>query len=90
MLKLNDIFMTAQSVSAVGMVQHMLPDRNQLTRISPVVGKGRFALDRVKDISELRGIGEFEARAAIPRLRELFFNHPFAEEFIPYRSVISP
>jgi len=85
--KLASVFMAAQSASAVGMVQHLLPDRNQLTRISPVVGKGRFALDRVKDIPELRGIGEFAARAAIPRLRNLFFEHPAAEEFVPFRSV---
>jgi hypothetical protein len=85
--KLASVFMAAQSVSAIGMVQHLLPDRNQLTRISPIVGKGRFALDGVKSIRELRGVGEFEARTQIPRLRSLFFDHPVTEEFVPFHSV---
>jgi patatin-like phospholipase/acyl hydrolase len=85
--KLASVFMAAQSASAIGMVQHLLPDRNQLTRISPIVGKGQFALDGVKSIRELRGVGEFEARTQIPRLRNLFFDHPVTEEFIPFHSV---
>jgi hypothetical protein len=85
--KLASVFMAAQSASAIGMVQHLLPDRNQLTRISPIVGKGRFALDGVKSIRELRGVGEFEARTQIPRLRNLFFDHPVTEEFIQFHSV---
>jgi predicted acylesterase/phospholipase RssA len=85
--KLAGVFMAAQSVSAIGMVQHLLPDRNQLTRISPIVGKGRFALDGVESIRELRGVGEFAARTEIPRLRSLFFEHPVFEEFVPFRSV---
>jgi len=85
--KLASVFMAAQSASAIGMVQHLLPDRNQLTRISPIVGKGRFALDGVKSIRELRGVGEFEARTQIPRLRNLFFDYPVTEEFIPFHSV---
>jgi hypothetical protein len=51
-----DVFMTAQSVSAIGMAQHLLADRNQLMRISPTVGQGRFDLDKIDAIPVLRGL----------------------------------
>jgi patatin-like phospholipase/acyl hydrolase len=81
--KLADVFMTAQSTSATGMVQHLLPDRNQLIRISPFVGKNRFDLDRITEIPALRGLGNFEARKALPQLRPIFFDGTAAREFIP-------
>lgn len=81
--KIADLFMTAQSVSATGMTQHLLPDRNNLVRISPVVGKNRFELDRVSEIPSLRGIGDSEARKALPQLRPLFFSAPVREDFVP-------
>lgn len=81
--KLTDLFMTAQSISAIGMTQHLLPDRNNLVRISPTVGKNRFELDGAKEIPSLRGVGDSEARKALPSLRPAFFNAPAQEEFIP-------
>jgi hypothetical protein len=81
--KIADLFMTAQSVSATGMTQHLLPDRNNLVRISPMVGKNRFELDRVSEIPSLRGIGDCEARKALPQLRSMFFNAPVREDFSP-------
>lgn len=84
--KVVDVFMTAQSVSAIGMVQHLLADRSQLTRISPVVGTGRFDLDKLDGIPVLRGLGDFEARKALPKLRERFFDLGDAEHFIPFHS----
>jgi hypothetical protein len=69
--KITDLFMTAQSVSATGMTQHLLPDRNNLVRISPTVGKNRFELDRVSEIPSLRGMGDCEARKALSQLRPL-------------------
>jgi uncharacterized protein len=85
--KITDLFMTAQSVSATGMTQHLLPDRNNLVRISPTVGKNRFELDRVGEIPSLLGIGDSEARKALPQLRPMFFNAPVREDFVPYRPV---
>ncbi len=85
--KIADVFMAAQSASAIGMTQHLLPDREQLIRISPLVGKNRFDLDRVSEISSLRGLGDFEARKALPRLRPVFFVGETAEEFIPYHQL---
>jgi hypothetical protein len=87
--KVVDVFMTAQSVSAIGMVQHLLKDRNQLTRISPIVGQGRFALDKIDGIPVLRGLGDFEARKALPELRERFFDFPEAETFVPSHALTS-
>jgi hypothetical protein len=81
--KITDLFMTAQSVSAIGMAQHLLPDRNNLVRISPTVGKNRFELDRVNEIPSLRGLGDFEARKALPQLRPMFFSGPVLEDFTP-------
>jgi predicted acylesterase/phospholipase RssA len=81
--KITDLFMTAQSVSATGMTQHLLPDRNNLVRISPTVGKNRFELDRVSEIPSLRGIGDSEARKALPQLRPIFFKERVREDFVP-------
>jgi len=47
------------------MTQHLLPDRNNLVRISPTAGKNRFELDRVSEMPSLRGIGDTEARKAL-------------------------
>ena len=82
--KITDLFMTAQSVSAIGMAQHLLPDHNNLVRISPTVGKNRFELDRVSEIPSLRSLGDFEARKALPQLRPIFFAATALEDFAPY------
>lgn len=82
--KLADLFMAAQSQSAMGIVQNLLPNREkQLWRISPSVGKKRFALDRIIDIPSLRGLGDFEARKALPALRPVFFDSPALDDFRP-------
>jgi len=89
--KLADVFMTAQSASAIGMVKHLLPDRQQLIRISPSVGKSRFDLDRITEIPSLRGLGDSEARKALPQLRPIFFESPVIDDFVPYnRGVVGP
>jgi len=85
--KIVNVLMTAQSVSATGMAQHLLADRSQLMRICPVVGEGRFGLDRSDQIAVLRGLGDFEARKALPGLRSHFFNNFEAEDFTPFFSV---
>jgi patatin-like phospholipase/acyl hydrolase len=81
--KMVDVFMTAQATSACGMSQHLVPDRSNIVRISPIVAKNRFALDRADDISALRGLGDFEARKALPQLRQAFFDDGPTEEFVP-------
>lgn len=61
--------------------------RHNLVRISPVVGKNRLELDQVCEIPSLRGLGDSEARKALPQLRPLFFNEPVLEDFSPYYRV---
>ena len=84
--KLVDVFMTAQSASAIGMTHHLLPDREQLVRICPTVGKNRYDLDRVSEIPSLKGLGSFEARKALPQLRAQFFDSAIQEAFKPYHT----
>lgn len=81
--KIVDVFMTAQSASATGMAQHLLADRNQMLRINPTVGQGRFDVDKIDGLTVLRGLGTFEGRKALPELRKRFFDLPEAETFIP-------
>jgi uncharacterized protein len=83
---LADLFLSAQSVSAIGMTQHLLSDRQNLVRISPSVGKSRFQLDRVSEIPSLRGLGTSEARKTLPELRPLFLSTPAAPDFVPYHA----
>ena len=87
--KIVDVFMTAQSVSATAMAQHLLADRNQLLRISPIVGQGVFDVDKIDGVPVLRGLGSFEARKALPELRKRFFDLPEAEIFIPEHALVS-
>jgi len=48
--------------------------------------KGRFGLDDVKEIASLKGLGNSEARIAIPALKEMFFKSQ-AEMFKPYKEL---
>lgn len=83
--KLVDVFMTAQSSAALGMATHLVGDRRNLVRVSPAV-KSSFTLDNVREILSLKGLGDSEARKALPGLRPLFFTHP-AEQFVPHHAL---
>jgi hypothetical protein len=83
--KIIDVFVAAQSSSAFGMAQHLIGDRQNIVRISPAVGP-RYNLDKVSEIPSLRGLGETEARKALPELQRKFFVSPLAEEFTPFHS----
>jgi uncharacterized protein len=85
--KITDLFMAAQSASATGMTQHLLPNRDNLVRISPMVGKNRFDLDSVEEIPSLKGLGDFEARKALPHLRSTFLTGQVLEDFVPCHKV---
>ncbi len=80
--KIAEVFMTAQSSAAMGTAAHLVSDRQNVIRISPLLPKG-FKLDSVSEIKTLVGLGESEARKALPDLRRLFFTEP-AETFEPY------
>jgi patatin-like phospholipase/acyl hydrolase len=70
--KLVDVFMAAQSSAAIGMATHLVGDRKNFVRISPAVNSS-FTLDNVREIPSLKGLGDSEARKALPSLRPLFF-----------------
>jgi patatin-like phospholipase/acyl hydrolase len=84
-MKVTEVLMAAQSSGALGMATHLIGDRNNLVRISPTVSEA-FTLDNVREIRSLKGLGDSEARKALPSLRPLFFAHP-ADEFVPHHHV---
>jgi patatin-like phospholipase/acyl hydrolase len=84
-MKVTEVLMAAQSSGALGMATHLIGDRNNLVRISPTVSEA-FTLDNVREIRSLRGLGDSEARKALPFLRPIFFAHP-ADEFVPHHHV---
>ena len=83
--KIVDLFMTAQSSASLGTAQ-VLAGHENVVRICPYIPRGRFGLDARKEIDSLKGLGDSEARYALPRIRPMFFGEP-AEDFRPYRQV---
>ncbi len=81
-----ELFMVAQASSALGMAQHLVPDRRQIFRISPLVS-ARFGLDQCAEIPSLKGLGNSEARRELPALMETFFTSPTVEKFSPFHGV---
>ena len=79
--KLVEVFMAAQSSAALGMATHLIGDRQNLVRISPSVSRS-FTLDNVREIPSLKGLGDSEARKALPALRPMFLLEP-ADPFVP-------
>ena len=77
--KLIDLFMFTPPSAALGMAQ-LLVGHDNIIRIDPVMPRGRFGLDQTKEIDSLKGLGDSEAREALPKLSEVFFGSP-AEPF---------
>lgn len=80
-----DISMAAQSALSYGIAEILAGNENVI-RYNPMVGRGRYELDRVEDIESLKARGRTEARSALPRLKELFFDQK-AEPFVPCHRV---
>lgn len=83
--RLVGIFMSGQSSSSIGTAQLLLGHDN-VHRISPHVGGGRYKLDGVTAISSLRGLGASEARKEFPKLQSMFFTGE-RRPFIPTKEV---
>jgi len=83
--KIVDVFMTAQSFGSLGTAA-LLAGHENVIRISPPIGRGRFGLDVVREIPSLKGLGASEARKYLPTVRPIFFESP-AEQFEPYRKL---
>src|SRR5207249_12323791 len=80
--KIVEVLMAGQSSGAVGTAQLLVGHANVI-RVSPVVPAGRFKLDDPREIRSLRGLGDSEARKALPAVRPLFFQE-YAEAFEPH------
>jgi uncharacterized protein len=83
--KIADVFMAGQSSGAMGMALHLIPDCQNLVRISPSVGE-RYAVDTEDEIPSLKGLGASVARQTLSSLRPLFFEQPVTAHFRPYHS----
>ncbi len=84
--KIADVFLSAQSHSALGMAFHLVHEREQITRVCPQIAAKRFEIDDVGDIPTLKGHGDFEARKALSHIREKFFTRPVEECFVPFHA----
>ena len=69
--KFVDVFMHAQSHASLG-TSKLLAGHENVIRIDPPVARGKFGLDKASGIPSLKGLGESQAREALPKLREIF------------------
>ncbi len=75
-----DLFMSAQSSASFGTAQ-LLAGHTNVTRISPSVANGKFGLDVIKGMESLKGLGDSEARKALPNIESFFTDK--VEPFVP-------
>lgn len=80
--KIVDVFMTAQSDASCGSAIHLIGDRNNFYRVSPVLPAKRYGLDVTRELPSLSGIGNTEARQRLQEVQPLFFTMP-ADAFVP-------
>ena len=69
--KIVDAIMMGQSSFSLGMAQWLAGHEN-VTRINPSVSNGKFGIDVVREIISLKGLGDAEARKALPDIRHFF------------------
>ena len=79
--RLADVFMTAQSSSAV-VTSHVLLGPDNVFRIDPDMSQHRFTIDGVRHMPLLRQLGEKEASEAFATLAPVFFQEK-AAAFVP-------
>lgn len=84
--KITQLFMKTQSFASHGTAQ-LLVGHGHVVRIDPVMPNGRFGLDVIKEIGSLKGLGDSEARKALPAVRKFFEEE--VEEFTPYHTLQS-
>jgi patatin-like phospholipase/acyl hydrolase len=80
-----DLFMSLQSSGSIGTAQ-LLAGHKNILRISPSMPDGRFSLDKTSEFDSLKGLGDSEARKALPEIRKLFLDSP-AEKFVPLKQL---
>ena len=73
------LIMAGQSSAAMGMATHLT--NNAVTRIDETVAKGKFALDSISGIENLKGLGFEKGRIEFQNIK--YFFEEFVDEFIP-------
>ena len=73
--ELLNLFMLPQSKAALGMA-NLLAGHGNVIRIDKDMPAGRFSLDNTREICSLKGLGDSEARHALPKLQEDFLGSP--------------
>ena len=86
MTRIVDVLMSAQSFSSLG-TAYVLTSHEAVLRIDPEVAPGRFSIDSHKEADSLRGLGDSEARKALPQVRSMFVEEGSAERFTPFVSL---
>lgn len=81
-----EAFMSGQSSQSLGTAK-LLAGPDYVHRYNVMMPKNRFKLDGVKEILSLKGLGYSEARKALPKLEDIFFQVK-AKEFIPFHQLI--
>jgi uncharacterized protein len=76
-----DLIMKGQSSAAIGIAKHLT--NYGVVRIDETVANRKFALDSIKSIENLKGLGFEKGRIEFQNLKDDFFSEP-AKEFIPY------
>lgn len=84
-MRITDLFMSAQSSSALGMAKHLLGQEN-VYRVDVSVPRGRYSMDSTREISSLRGLGHATARQELNQISDIFFSDK-AEPFEPFHTL---
>lgn len=72
-VKATEMFMIAQSSAALTMAGRLIGPEN-IFRVNPIMPWKRFGLDKVSEIPSMKGLGDAEARKAMPVLTKMFFS----------------
>jgi hypothetical protein len=80
-----DLMLAAHASGSMGTAA-ILVGHDHIHRVNVTVDRGRFGLASIARISDLRGLGQDEARKALPMMRSTFITQPI-EPFVPYRNV---
>lgn len=74
------LIMRGQSSAAIGMATHLT--NYNVTRIDEIVAKGKFSIDSISGIENLKGLGLEKGRIEFQNIKDKFFDKP-VEEFVP-------
>lgn len=75
-----DLIMKGQSSAAIGMAKHLT--NYKVNRIDEMVSRGKFSLDSISSIENLKGLGFEKCRNEFQNIKDVFFC-TYAEGFEP-------